>query len=229
MPETACAHPSPNDMEDYAKAIEEVRGPCPFPSTRVWGFIDGLRLRMLEPMFSEIQSLYYNGWMKTVNCTNVFIFLPTGKISFAEINNPGREHDFTVSRGAFEKLLDPAKTPLYHVVVGDSAFSSAATDTVVGTPEKYVPPAGDVAGLSADQLKKKMEHWFDWCRSVRQSVEHGMRTLQAVWPRLKTPLPSDNAKRGRIIELCVRLHNLNAHYNTHHNQIQTMHLEALLR
>lgn len=56
-----------------------------------------------------------------------------------------------------------------------------------------------------------------------------MRAIQAMWPRLKVPLPTDSDQRADLIETIVRLHNLTATYVPNHNQVQTCYLEAFLR
>lgn len=207
MVETACEWPTPQEMLAYALAIEEVRGACPYPSVRVWGWLDGLRLRMLNPDDPEVQRLWYNGWVGYANAVNVLLGLPTGKFAFACLNHPGSKHDYTVARAIFEKLAS-LDTPLFHVVAGDSAFASGATNSTVGTKDSFVPPVADTIGKTPAELAVLEERWKVWIGAVRQSTEHGMRTLQAVWGRLKTELPSDANERGQIIELCVRLHNL---------------------
>lgn len=49
MPETACAMPTRAEMDEYADVIEGTHGPNPYRHSRVWGFIDGLRLMMKTP------------------------------------------------------------------------------------------------------------------------------------------------------------------------------------
>lgn len=82
----------------------------------------------------------------------------------------------------------------------------------------------------------------------------GMRTIQAMWPRLKVPLPTDATRRAEMLETVIRLHNLSAVYTPNHNrkfdapheqrpppnphplysaqtltEVQTVYLEAFLR
>jgi hypothetical protein len=225
MPETDCEWPSPARMEEMHRAIEEVRGPCPYPSVRVFGWIDGLRLRMLNPDSVLEQTLWYNKWFGSANATNILVGTGTGKFIVAILNNPGSRHDFTVARPVFERLAS-IQTPLYHILAGDSAFASNATNTLIGTKETYIPPAADVAGKTARELRSMRKRWVSWIGAVRQSTEHMMRTLQAVWGRLKTKLTANAEERARIIETCVRLHNFNAEYMTSHNQAQTMYNAA---
>lgn len=204
--ESACKWPTPLEMEEYARAIEEVWGRCPYPSVRVWGWLDGLRLVMKNADDPSVQNHWYNGWVGACNATNVLLGLPTGKFAYASINHPGRMHDFTVARNIFEKLAGP-ETPIFHVVAGDSAFASSATNSTVATKDSFIPPLADTIGKTAAELATLKEKWAKWIGSVRQSTEHGMRTLQAVWGRLKTELPTDEEERGLIIEICVLLHN----------------------
>ena len=229
MPESDCSWPTAAEMEEYARAIEEVRGPCPYRHVRVWGWLDGLRLSMLNPNLTEVQRHWYNGWVGETNATNILVGVPTGKIVFAVLNKPGTTHDYTASRDIFEQMADVNLTPVFHTIAGDSAFASIATNDFISTKEEYVPPLADTIGKTAPELAELRRRWESWIGAVRQSTEHGMRSLQAVWGRLKSLLPTDNFKRASIIELAVRLNNFNAHYMTSHNQCQTMYLEALLR
>ena len=229
LPEAACIWPTPAEMIEFADAIEEVRGRCPYPSVRLWGWMDGLRLLIKNPDLVDVQRQYYNAWVGAAGIVCVLLQAPDGKIRHACVNYPGTQHDFTVARDIFGNLADLNKTPLWHVVAADSAFASHATNDFVATKDSFVPPLADTLGKTPAELAELHKKFGDWVGAVRQSTEHGMRTLQAVWGRLKTELPTDNAERRRIIEIAILLHNFNAHYMTSHNQTQTMYLEALLR
>jgi hypothetical protein len=226
--ETDCKLPTFAEMAEFAETIEGTHGPNPYPSSKVWGFIDGLRLEMLNPDDALQQTFFYNGWIKSTNVVCVFVFSPDGKICMASINNPGSMHDFTVSHGIIKTLLDVNNMPLHYAVAGDSAFSSVATDSIFCTAENFAPPPLDIP-VNAAEAAARREKFRAWHKRVRQTVEHGMRSIQAVWARLKTPLPTDQVERGDLIETCVRLHNLCATYVVHHNQIQTCYLEAYMR
>ena len=122
---------------------------------------------MKTPEDFEQETFFYNGWLKMVNICCVFLFTPTGKIALAAINSPGSMHDFTVSRTIFSALINPNVNPLHYVVVGDSAFSSAATDTVIATAENFVPPpqdlprdsSGAVNAAAASRLRESFRAW----------------------------------------------------------------------
>lgn len=172
MAETECKMPTQAEKDEYAAVIEGTHGPNPYPSSRVWGFIDGLRLMMKTPEDFEQESFFYNGWLKMVNVCCVFLFTPDGKIACATINvslrarlappahrhahlqptvshtlkpqSPGSMHDFTVSRTILASLIDLNSNPLNYAVAGDSAFSSAATDAVIATAEAFIPPPADL-------------------------------------------------------------------------------------
>ena len=68
-----------------------------------------------------------------------------------------------------------------------------------------------------------------WIQAVRQSVEHGMRSFQSLYCRVKTALPADEAQRQIILTISIRLHNLNEHFHANHNQVTTQYLDGLLR
>lgn len=85
--ETDCALPDFAKMAEFAEVIAGTHGPNPYPSSKVWGFIDGLRLEMLNPDDALQQTFFYNGWIKITNVVCVFVFTPDGKICLASINS----------------------------------------------------------------------------------------------------------------------------------------------
>lgn len=61
--------------------------------------------------------------------------------------------------------------------------------------------------------------------SYRQTAEWGMRAIQGSFGRLRVPLNIDgNAKRGNLIETCLRLHNTRAE-KVGINQIHTVYVK----
>ncbi len=60
--------------------------------------------------------------------------------------------------------------------------------------------------------------------SYRQTAEWGMRSLQGSFGRLRIPLEAtDIDRRGDLLEICVRLHNLRAR-RVGHNQIRAVYM-----
>ena len=250
MAETEPIVPNLRNMLRFAEAIEAEHGPCPYPGVRVWGFIDGLRLLCKEPDLADEQTLFYNGWMHTVGIVNSFLFTPDGKICASVMNVPGAQHDYAISNAIFQVISIPALAG--GVVAGDSAFCSAATNTFIAAKDgvlpfsdfffarkhldlfplshtlfaDFVPPAGSVDPVNPGQQKRAFNIWI---QAVRQSAEHGMRSFKSLYSRVTTALPADAELRGNIMKICMRLHNLNAHFLANHNQVTTQYLDGLLR
>jgi len=77
---------------------------------------------------------------------------------------------------------------------------------------------------TADQITKATA-FNQELLSYRQTAEWGMRTIQGSFGRLRIPLDiNNNAKRGNLIETCLRLHNLRA-VKVGINQIRTVYLQ----
>ena len=58
------------------------------------------------------------------------------------------------------------------------------------------------------KLTRQQLRQHKYVLSIRQAAEWGMRALQGSFGRLRTPLPSNDAHRARIISVCIHLHNL---------------------
>ena len=71
--------------------------------------------------------------------------------------------------------------------------------------------------------------WKRYVLHIRKSVEWGMRTLQAMWPRLTIPLSTDAEDRAKLFETTFRLHNLLQREMVHNNQIKTVFQDAFMR
>ncbi|KAJ1406173.1 hypothetical protein B484DRAFT_300118, partial [Ochromonadaceae sp. CCMP2298] len=88
--------------------------------------------------------------------------------------------------------------------------------------DKFVGPLSrrqrrNLAAVLRDQLLARHGLYI----SLRQAAEWGMRALQGSFSRLKSRLPSDAKKRGRIILSILLLSNLRTHY-VGLNQISTV-------
>ena len=223
LPETTPTIPNTKSRKLFAEAIEGEHGPCPYPGVKVWGFLDGLRLEMKEPWDQDEQTLFYNGWIGIVGIVNTLLFTPDGKIAWTNLNAPGSLHDYSISNDLFDILAGMGEE---FAVAGDSAFMSDVTNKFIASRDGYKPPQGSIN--NADPAAQKLK-FRGWISGVRQSVEHGMRSFQAMYSRIKIPLSQIVSERRQILEICVRLHNLNAHYLANHNQVTTLYLEHVLR
>jgi hypothetical protein len=95
-------------------------------------------------------------------------------------------------------------TPDGFFLIGDTAFQSEELADKIHTPLKQgnVLPADRYERAAAIEYSNKITQ-------ARQPVEWGMRSLQSVFNRLRVPLKvHDPTGRQRLLETCVRLHNL---------------------
>ncbi|KAG8714382.1 hypothetical protein FRC08_011989 [Ceratobasidium sp. 394] len=139
----------------------------------------------------------------------------------AWINTPGSWHDVRVATlGVYDMLID--NTPDGYFVLTDSAF---LTNDERLSPKIHTPLKRNTRfpGLSKEE---SLEHW-DYSNAVvsaRQAVEWGMRAIQGSFARLRMPLSAtDKEGRGRLIETCLRLHNVRTSL-VGINQIRTVYL-----
>mgnify|MGYP001105559182 CR=1 FL=1 len=131
---------------------------------------------------------------------NIFIYGPDGKVFFCAINYPGSWAD-----GAVTITFSPfirRRIGEYKIVV-DQGF----------------PRSGDAYGILVGPLTKKgawklhpsvrteMVRRSNIYVSLRQASEWGMCGLQGSFPRIKKRLPSDSAKREKVIHTIVLVHN----------------------
>jgi hypothetical protein len=145
---------------------------------------------------------------------NIFIYGPDGKVFFCAINYPGSWADSAVTRNFLPFLR--AKIGQYKIVV-DQGF----------------PRSGDAYGVLVGPLTKKgarklhasvraeMIRRSNIYVSLRQASEWGMRALQGSFPRFKSRLPSNSAKREKVIRTIVLVHNFRTHL-IGRNQIKTV-------
>lgn len=223
---------------ELAAAVTAYKHPPPgYEHVKIIGFIDGTTYRILKPGDPAIQRKYSNVWKHLVCVSNIFVFLPDGTIAWANVNNfgtlrglsdvffffffpslqliqppttfvahraAGSTHDSGLCKKLYEKIEDETKTPPGYSFLADTAFKS--TGVMEGRVYKPMKNRTVVRGTPA-QVEAREE--FDrWVISVRQAVEWGMGNLQAWFPRLTVPLPSDVAKRARLLTVITLLHNL---------------------
>ncbi|CAD6910178.1 unnamed protein product [Tilletia controversa] len=75
----------------------------------VFGFVDGLNLRIYQPSNLDEQNAYYNGWLADTYCSQVLVFLANGEIAWASYNNPGSWHDAKIARALYALMSDPVQ------------------------------------------------------------------------------------------------------------------------
>ncbi|KAI9331008.1 hypothetical protein BD770DRAFT_449470 [Pilaira anomala] len=116
----------------------------------VFGFVDGLNLKIDEPSDFFEQNAYYHGWLSGCFCSQVIVFTPDGCICFVSGNCPGSWHDARISIPLYHFAISSPFCPSPYKLLADSAFPCQAA--------------------FAD--KKEVRHY-------NQAAEWGMRSIQA--------------------------------------------------
>ena len=194
-PQAKVTAPSGDEIAAYCTAI---RNKYPI-LTNTWGAADGLKLSIQQSGNWLKQNYFYNGWTHAHYVNSVFVFAPDGRIRLTTINCPGTWHDSTMADyGIYSKLGDIHAEHNAAVVV-DSAFNLANKDFLIKSSQ--VDPVGDPHRVLLNRA----------ATSVRQLSEHGMRMIQAQFPRLKDPLPYEEfGERKVIVQLMILLYNYQA-------------------
>jgi hypothetical protein len=216
--------PSPEEIERFAELIQTGEGTtaaCPI-ACYPFCFTDGLRLRMWNKNHAGEQNMYYNGWEGCEGVENLITTTPDGCIIDAVLGLPGKWHDKSAAYGLTLRLRDPTQNPNKRVTLADIGLVGRATNDIFATPAFSPADGAPVDAVTRSQF----EHWQKF---KRQPAEWSMRTLQALWRRITQPLPADDAKRNRLLELAVRLHNFVARVvPTQHNQTRTVYHQLTL-
>ena len=188
--------PSPATMKNMAAAVH-AREPL---LKGVFGFVDGLNLRIYQPADLNEQNAYYNGWLGDTYCSQVIVFLANGEIAWVCSNCPGSWHDSKIARGLYAILADPSKTPRSSFILADTAFPCGkdVSDRVLSRPKDNIANAETNVG--------KQQLWAAITRQ-RQAAEWGMRALQGAFGRLDLRLTTNKSKRGLLLYVIFRLHN----------------------
>lgn len=181
----------------------------------VWGFIDGLNLRIYNPPGMLEQNACYNGWLGATFCSSLFIWQANGLIAYYCGNCPGSWHDGAIAHeGAYQRLNEGCRGSM--CVASDSAFSKPR-----GCPHiMRVDKEGDEEAVPHDErwMHSQMQAALVSCR---QAVEWGMGTFQKSFKRLTFKLTNMPKKRALILALCVRLQQFRTR-NVGLNQIRTV-------
>jgi hypothetical protein len=197
--------PGPDDRALMAGAIAVKYGPCPDPTKKVFGVIDGTFLEAAMPPHEADQRSMYSGKEGTHGFNNVFLSTPDGCIVSARVAYPGSQHDQTV---AAEMLADVRDTISVgeEFIVGDAGFAAAWLAPFILRPLMN----GDVVTQDAEgALRRRMSSWVT---SVRQGSEWINHSLKQTFLRLTLRLPHEKLRAAMLIEICVRLHNLRARW-----------------
>jgi hypothetical protein len=182
---------------------------------------NGLKLGLEQSGDDATQNIFFNGWTHDHYVSNLFLFLPDGKIRACYIDAPGTFHDSTMANmsGIYDKI-DDLYRQLGSKVVVDSAFLADNCQSVYKSHQNNIDRYGHVRQKS------------DVCRQatlVRQLSEWGMRGLQGSFPRLKDCLLyEERGERTLILEMILQLYNYWAS-TVGINQIQSTYMPYLHR
>ena len=187
--------------ENAEKIIARVPGLSGF---KVFGFVDGLNLRIENSSIESEQNVYYNGWLCGVYCSQVLVFDPEGLIIWVEYNCPGSWHDITVARKLIDFMRDMEEP---YCLLGDAGFiCGSELDT------KILVPLTKVSGAPRNlprcpQLRRRVLALSASVVKGRQAAEWGMRALQGMFSRLKSTLTVDKDKRAQILKVSFAMYN----------------------
>jgi hypothetical protein len=202
--------PTNEELHEFSE-LAKLRDDAP-DVAGVIGFLDGLKLPVKEPIHNLLQNMYFSGYTRRCEVTNVILFTLDGCIAYANINNPGAVSDSEMAQGVYRRLAN-LDDDLPYKIVADSAFSSYGLDVRVLKPKTQQQP---ISSLAEGRAHARIT-------SLRQGVEWGMRTVQTAFLRLNAGLPLDTNQRQNYIEFCLRLHNLNTRESIQsRNQIRTV-------
>jgi hypothetical protein len=199
MPAAAVTWPTFEQQREHADLVEMAYGPCPL-GARVFGVMDGLRLRCTNPSSVGVQNLFYNGWEGYTNIVNCIVFDMLGRVIDASINRPGTLNDYTMASGVFMKLSSPDWTLPGYTVAADNGYVSNATLHTVA--HLQYAPEGEPARADARRS------YVTWQLTVRKAAEWGMHILQSLFPRLTVMMPGSADKRQAILTACIKLNNV---------------------
>src|SRR6202012_5331565 len=85
-----------------------------------FGFVDGVRIRVLPPKDPDEAKTYYNNKVRFPSINNVFVFQADGVICWANINVPGAAHDIMLCNSLFHQLRTRTGRGFY--ILGDKGF-----------------------------------------------------------------------------------------------------------
>lgn len=171
----------------------------------VIGFVDGLSVSVQCTDETLTQNAYYNGYHHDTHVNNVFAFSAKGKIIYASYNFPGSWHDAQVSQQLMLEVREHLGT---YALCVDQGFPRGSDMEGLFVGPMSRKRRRELSPIVADLLRKRHEAYV----SLRQAAEWGMRALQGSFSRLKSRMTSNSARRKRIIQCIILLHNYRVHY-----------------
>jgi hypothetical protein len=195
VPKATIAWPSSATRARWADSITS-RWPGVLPR-RPFAFMDGLRLRIMDPGDELEQNAYYSGKESECVIGNILVFGADGTIIWWRGNYPGSAHDMTIAAPLWDFLRF---LPAPFCVLADQGFRRADI-------QEFVLCTRGVADLLYADLKDEEMAQAESVASARQAAEWGMRALQGTFGRLRTRLTENSTRRATLLVCCMHLHN----------------------
>ena len=205
----------PDAKVRWPKLYEQVRdariiaehGPDKLPEglckKKPFFWVDGMAMRVLPGSNKEVERSMCGTKHKGPHVSCVFAFSPSGVIIWQNINLNGSINDTEAAEPLVKLLHNPSKTIKDGAGLADAAFRG----TESGASECFLTPATAHCCTTLDQVGEALALAY-WTLGKRQAVEWAIRTLRRTFRRLAVDMHSDEKRRGRILSICTRLHNL---------------------
>lgn len=183
--------PTEEEMELYSILLNNR---YPALNDKVFGFVDGFRLRIINFNNELQQNAYYNRKYLS-NVANVIVVVPTGVVVYATINYPGSWHDSRIAKKLYNQLNQHHNG---YKLITDQGFYESNSNKILSSK----------SGIEA-------------VTSIRQSVEWGIHAIKASWRRLHHELTTDTNRNKNLILLAILLNNFKSRFDRI-NQINTV-------
>jgi len=112
--------PSAIKMEEYSQLI--IKKKSALRNQKIFGFVDGFRLRIKSFSDPAEQNAYYQFHEKGTVVGNIVVYAPDGCCIWYCINMPGSWHDSKIAWDLYDTLLDTNQTAAQYKLVADSGF-----------------------------------------------------------------------------------------------------------
>ena len=122
--------PDEGDRLAFSLLLQNNRVYGPLPKG-VFAVTDGGRMPCVDYTDQDLQNAYNEGYIQSVEVTNLFVWNFYGEIIHAAVNNPGSWHDTKLAGASglyYPKLSDVITSPGY-AILGDSAFVNNTSTT----------------------------------------------------------------------------------------------------
>ena len=110
--------PSAIKMEEYSQLI--IKKKSALRNQKIFGFVDGFRLRIKSFSDPAEQNAYYQFHEKGTVVGNIVVYAPDGCCIWYCINMPGSWHDSKIAWDLYDTLLDTNQTAAQYKLVAYS-------------------------------------------------------------------------------------------------------------